>query len=73
MKRKTGTLERATLVDVLHLAAILTCTAWTAKLIAEERWGPGVSAISILNGAQADIPSDGVTIPLDEATQTAAR
>ena len=71
MKRKSGYLERATLVDVLHLAAILTCTFWTAKLIVAERWGGSLSAMAILRGAPS--AAHDVTIRLDEATQTAAR
>ena len=71
MKRKSRYLERATLIDVLHLAAILTCTLWTAKLIVEHRSGNSLSAMAVLGGAPS--APHGLTIRLDDAAQTAAR
>jgi hypothetical protein len=63
------------LLDVLHLGAILIATAWTAKLIAAERFGSiGGAAMQLTQIVQMPHHRHGsVTIILNEGARTAAR
>ena len=78
MTRKAGKLDkvaaRATFLDLLHLAAVLTCSVWTAKLIVEERFGGfGRVATRFVEGAAFADNGYTVTISLDDSARTAAR
>lgn len=63
------------LLDTLHLGVILLCSAWTAKLIAEEQFGSIGGAATQLPqvGRMADHKRSSVTIILNEGAHTAAR
>lgn len=66
--------ERATLLDVLHLAAVMTCSVWTAKLIVTERFG-GVrnAAEQVMETVSMAPANQALTIRLDETIHTAAK
>ncbi len=72
-RRRQPAQRGTTLIDVLHLAAILCCTAWTAHIIIAERGGSAFSAAQLLTGQPTVPPAQGLTIRLDTPTQTAAR
>jgi hypothetical protein len=66
--------ERATVLDVVHLAAIISCSAWTANLIVKDRFGSvQTAAVQILHGLQATPESPRLTIRLDEVVISPAR
>lgn len=66
--------KRATLLDVLHLAAIMTCTVWTAKLIVNERYGGVRSAAEqVMKTVRLAQTDQAITIRLDDTIQTAAQ
>jgi hypothetical protein len=66
--------ERATVLDVVHLAAIISCSAWTANLIVEDRFGSvQTAAVQIMHGLQAAPESPSLTIRLDEVGISPAR
>ena len=66
--------ERATMLDFVHLAAIISCSAWTAKLIIEDRFGSvQTAAVQIMHGLQAAPAGPSLTIRLDEVGRSAAR
>jgi len=77
MARKISRLQkvadRATLLDGLHLAAIVACSVWTATLIVEERFGSLQSAAGhVIHSLHAGHDRMIVTIRLDDAGLTAA-
>lgn len=66
--------ERATLLDYVHLAAIISCSAWTANLIIVDRFGSiQTAAVHILQGKQSGYTRPILTIRLDEVGRSAAR
>jgi hypothetical protein len=62
--------ERVTMLDVVHLAAMISCSAWTANLIIEQRSGPAQSAAGhMVHSMQASRPAGpSLTISLDEVS-----
>ena len=70
--RKTA--QRATFLDVIHLAAIISCSLWTTKVIVEDRFGSvQTAAARVMNGMRASPVHPILTIRLDEINRTAAR
>lgn len=66
--------ERATVLDFVHLAAIISCSAWTANLIIEDRFGSvQTAAVQIIDSWQAAPAGPSLTIRLDEVGRSAAR
>jgi hypothetical protein len=66
--------ERATVLDFVHLAAIISCSAWTAKLIIEDRFGSvQTAAVQIMQGWQEAPAGPSLTIRLEEAGISVAR
>lgn len=67
--------RRWSLLDALHIGVIILCSAWTAKIIAEERFGSIRNAATELTHiariAHPDVYA--VTIRLDDGARTAAR
>ncbi len=77
MLRKPNRLEtaakRATLLDVLHLAAIICCSAWTAKLIVEDHFGSVQKAAAhLVHGLHTSPIRPVLTIRLEDGSRTAA-
>ena len=78
MMRKAARLqriaERATLLDYVHLAAIISCSAWTANLIIVDRFGSlELAAVQMIHSWQAAPAGPSLTIRLDEVGRSAAR
>jgi hypothetical protein len=66
--------ERATLLDYVHLAAIIGCSLWTANLIIEDRFGSIQSAaVQMKHSLYAYHARPILTIRLDDVGRTAAR
>lgn len=66
--------DRATLLDYVHLAAIISCSAWTANLIIEDRFGSvQAAAMQIMHGWRSAPEGPSLTIRLDEVGRSAAR
>lgn len=66
--------ERATLLDYVHLAAIIGCSLWTANLIIEDRFGSiQTAAVQMKHSLHADHARPILTIRLDDVGRTAAR
>lgn len=66
--------RRATLLDVLHIAAILSCSVWTAKLIIEDRFGSmQLAAARAMHGLHPAQPHPTLKIRLDDVHRSVAR